>query len=413
LGDRLGIASPGHIDLIRNYDLFPVLAQQSIRELTLTGRTLSDVLDCATWAVFQEGYAPGFGADGDHVKTAAEVLMTLDSGYTMITLDCSEYIRGDVLSLDDDAVSELYNALPADKREQWEAEYLSGPIHIADGVEICFSKASLERNALVYGDAIVHAERVYRECIVPCGRGVEFELSIDETPTETLPESHYFAANELYKSGVVLTCLAPRFTGEFQKGIDYIGDIDTFEKGFIAHVNIARHFGYKISVHSGSDKFSVFPSIGKRANGEFHLKTAGTNWLEALRVIAKHDAPMFRQILAFALENLPEAKKYYHTTENTANIPPLNTLADEDLPGLLNQRDTRQVLHICYGVILSGGRDSGSAESFRERIYKCLRENDRAYREALREHIGLHLSKLGLAPSHETMKAGIADDTKP
>jgi hypothetical protein len=69
LGDRLGLASPAHLRLIRNKDTFPVLAQQSIRELNLTGRTYQDVLNAASWAVFQEGYTKGFGADGDHLKT--------------------------------------------------------------------------------------------------------------------------------------------------------------------------------------------------------------------------------------------------------------------------------------------------------------------------------------------------------
>ena len=398
LGDRLGLASPGHIDLIRNYDVFPVLAQQSIRELNLTGRTFGDVLDSATWAVFQEGYMSGFGADGDHVKTAAEVNMALDSGFTMITLDCSEHIRSDIPSLDEDAVSGLYDGLPAEDRERWEAEYINKTIRLADGTEIFFSKASLERDALIYGGAIEHAERVYRECIVTCGRNVDFELSVDETPTETLPESHYFVANELYRRGIVLTCLAPRFAGEFQKGIDFKGDTGAFEKGFVAHVNIARHFGYKISVHSGSDKFSVFPLVGKHSKGKFHLKTAGTNWLEALRVIAVKDAPFFRRLLTFSLQNLPEAKRYYHTTENTGNIPPADSLTDAELPGLLDQPDARQVLHICYGLILLKGHEPEDKEYFRERIYKCLRENERAYRETLRAHIGLHLSKLGLVP---------------
>lgn len=65
LGDRLGLASPAHLHLVKGRDIFPVLAQQSMRELNLTGRTYKDVLSAASWAVFQEGYTKGFGADGD------------------------------------------------------------------------------------------------------------------------------------------------------------------------------------------------------------------------------------------------------------------------------------------------------------------------------------------------------------
>ena len=397
LGDRLGLASPGHIELIRNYDVFPVLAQQSIRELTLTGRTYDDVLDSATWAVFQEGYTGGFGADGDHLKTVEEVRTALARGYSMITLDCSEHIRSDALILDESAVTVLYNLLPAEKREVWESAYLNKSFVVEDGYELSFTKAELELCAVVYGGAIDHTMSVYRECISPCGRNIDFELSIDETPSATSPAAHYFTANEIYRLGAVLRSLAPRFTGEFQKGIDYKGDTDAFAADFTAHVRVARHFGYKISVHSGSDKFAVFPLIGKISGGVFHLKTAGTNWLEALRVVAEKDPALFRQIFQFSLIHLPEAKKYYHITENTANIPDLDTLTDAELPALLDQPDARQALHVCYGVILLDKRDDGEG-TLKEQIYKVLRIYRGEYAGALREHIGRHLTALGIKP---------------
>lgn len=96
LGDRLGLASAGHIRLLKGKSIFPVLAQQSIRELNLTARTYEDVLAAAVWAVFQEGYQEGYGADGDHLKSEAEVRMALDCGFTMITLDCSEHINNGI-----------------------------------------------------------------------------------------------------------------------------------------------------------------------------------------------------------------------------------------------------------------------------------------------------------------------------
>ena len=100
LGDRLGLASPGHIRTVTDLDVFPVLAQQSIRELNLTGRTYDDVISAAAWAVFQQGYKKGYGADGDHLKTAEEVKMALDIGMTMITLDCSDHIDYDAANED-------------------------------------------------------------------------------------------------------------------------------------------------------------------------------------------------------------------------------------------------------------------------------------------------------------------------
>ena len=88
-GDRLGLANPGHLRALRGYRVTPVLAQQSIRELNLTGRTFGQVIEAGSWAVLQEGYDAGFAADGDHLKTLDEVKQALAAGVSMITLDLS------------------------------------------------------------------------------------------------------------------------------------------------------------------------------------------------------------------------------------------------------------------------------------------------------------------------------------
>jgi hypothetical protein len=80
VGDRLGIASEGHLAIFEKYDAYPVMAQQSIRELDLTNRTYEDVLDCVTWAAFKNDYRKGFGADGDHLTRAQDVKYALDLG---------------------------------------------------------------------------------------------------------------------------------------------------------------------------------------------------------------------------------------------------------------------------------------------------------------------------------------------
>jgi len=390
LGDRLGLASPGHIRLVKDMDVFPVLAQQSIRELNLTGRTYDDVMDAATWAVFQENYRKGWGGDGDHLKTAAEVHMALECGYTMITLDCSEHIRNDVAPMSDAEVSALYARLPADQRAAYEAEYLNKTFAIEPGTEISFTEPELERIVLIYKGAIDHTDRIYNDILAKCGRPVDFEMSIDETLSTTSPAQHFFVAHELVKRGVECVSLAPRFCGEFQKGIDYIGDVDEFRKEFALHAKIAKHFGYKISVHSGSDKFMVFPIIREESAGVYHLKTAGTNWLEGLRVIAKKSPDIFRKISKFALANLSEAKKYYHITENVANIPDIDSIPDAELTKLLDQPDSRQVLHVTYGLILSAKKDGKYV--FRDDIYYILEQNEDEYCAALEKHIGRHLS---------------------
>src|SRR5690606_16530037 len=147
---------------------------------------------------------------------------------------------------------------------------------------------------------------VYDEYISKLDRDFDFEISIDETETITSPMAHFFVANELTSKGVNVISLAPRFCGEFQTGIDYIGDVEQVEKELSEHALIAEHFGYKLSIHSGSDKFKVFPIIAKYTKGVVHVKTAGTNWLEAVRVIAKTNPKLYRRMHQFALDNFEE-----------------------------------------------------------------------------------------------------------
>ncbi|AGC67850.1 hypothetical protein Cst_c08510 [Thermoclostridium stercorarium subsp. stercorarium DSM 8532] len=394
LGDRLGLASPGHIRLIRDLDVFPVLAQQSIRELNLTGRTYEDVISAAAWAVFQEGYTKGYGADGDHLKTAEEVKMSLNVGMTMITLDCSEHIDNSAAHAGLSELREKYSRFTEEERERWERKYLNRDVKIGN-YSFHISEEDLIRMACVYGGAIRHTLDIYHNIIAKCGRPIDFEMSIDETLTPTSPASHYFVAQELIDGGVEITSLAPRFCGEFQKGIDYIGDLKQFTDEFAVHAAIADHFGYKISVHSGSDKFKVFPVVGEKTNGRYHLKTAGTNWLEAVRVIARHKPDLYRRMHAFALEHLEDAKKYYHIGAKVENIPALETLADSELPELMNRDDSRQVMHITYGHILQAKDENGNP-LFKDELYKVLYEYEEEYANALKKHIGRHLEGLGL-----------------
>ncbi len=394
LGDRLGLASPGHIEVIKDVDAFPVLAQQSIRELNLTGRCYDDVISAAAWAVFQEGYTKGYGADGDHLKTSEEVQMSLDVGMTMITLDCSEHIDNAAANEDIDVLRKKYESFSEDERTKWEKRYGNKHIKLSD-TSFFISMDDLVRMACIYGRAIHHTLDIYFNIIAKCGRAIDFEMSIDETLTSTTPASHYFVASELVQAGVEIISLAPRFCGEFQKGIDYLGDLEQFKSEFSAHVDIANHFGYKISVHSGSDKFLVFPIVGEMTDGKYHLKTAGTNWLEAVRVVAAHKPDLYRRMHAFALENLDEAKKYYHISAEVKTIPPLESISDNELPDLMNKNDPRQVMHITYGLLLQAKNENGES-LFREELFKVLHTYEAEYKEALRKHIGRHLYSLGL-----------------
>lgn len=393
LGDRLGLASPGHLHLAKEYDFFPVLAQQSIRELNLTGRSYEDVLDAASWAVFQEGYKDGFGADGDHLKTVQEVQYALDSGFTMITLDCSDHIDNGVYELGKKEINKRYLALPEEARKELEGRYLNTSFKIEDDFEISFEEDDFRKIVLIYLETINYTTYIYESLLKKLNDTVDFEMSIDETLYETSVNSHYFVASELKERGVKVRSLAPRFYGEFQKGIDYIGEISRFEESFKQHVQIADHFGYKISVHSGSDKFSVFPIVGKITKQHVHVKTAGTNWLEALRVIAEKDKSMFRELYEFGANHLKEAKKYYHIQTDVSDIISLEDIGDEEIPELLNNDEVRQILHVTYGLILQE-KGEGGKSVFKDRIYSLLNVYEEDYYKGLYKHIGRHLEGL-------------------
>jgi hypothetical protein len=384
VGDRLGIACPGHIKVFEKYDAFPVLAQQSIRELNLTNRTYEDVLDAATFAVFREGFKKHWGADGDHLKTPKDIKYALGLGFTMITLDCSDHIKTDV-------TDENAPALP----KNYTDKYLGKQFDIGEGVSLSFTEAELKKIAAVYGGAIAFAVEMYNKFLKKGKYNADFEISIDETSTPTTPLQHYFVARELTDAGVSFATMAPRFCGEFQKGIDYIGDLAQFEKEIKVHAVIARHFKYKLSIHSGSDKFSVFPSIGKETRRVFHVKTAGTNWLEAMRVVAVTDPSLYREVHKYALSAFDEARKYYHVTTDLKTIPDVDKLKDAELPGLFDDNNSRQLIHITYGLILNKKNDDGSF-AYKDRLYKLWREKEDAYTQALIKHIGRHAELLGV-----------------
>ncbi len=389
VGDRLGIAGDGHIRVFRKYpEITPILSQQSIRELNLTNRTFADVLDSATFAVFRNGFTTGFGADGDHVKTAEEVEYALSSGFTMITLDCSEQIDNSIEKLLPEQVKAMYKP-----NKVFEDLYLNKIFDIGEGIKISFDEDLFMRTVLTYSKALDHAEYIFKNVVCKNNEQLaDFEVSIDETLTPTLPQQHFFVANELVRRNVNIATVAPRFCGEFQKGIDYVGDLKQFAEEMKIHAGIARFFGYKISVHSGSDKFSVFPSVGKETRGRFHLKTAGTNWLEAMKLVAIKDPSLYREVHKYALSVFDEARKYYHVTTDIEKIPAVDSLKDNELADLFKNNDARQLIHITYGLILNEKKDGKYL--FKDRLYDLWREFREDYYNLLESHIGHHASAI-------------------
>jgi hypothetical protein len=197
-------------------------------------------------------------------------------------------------------------------------------------------------------------------------------------------------ASELQRLGVKWVSLAPRFVGEFEKGVDYIGDLGEFEGSFAGHVAVAQHFGpYKVSIHSGSDKFSIYPIAARLAGDLVHLKTAGTSYLEALRAIARIDSSFFREIMAFAIERYPEDRASYHVSADLGKVPAPDTLSDEELPPVLDQFDARETLHVTFGSVLTAQADGKLR--FKDRLMQALEENEEIHYDTVQAHIERHV----------------------
>jgi tagaturonate epimerase len=226
-------------------------------------------------------------------------------------------------------------------------------------------------------------------------RSFEVEVSVDETASPTTHAQHLYIANELSRLGVTWVSLAPRYVGRFEKGVDYIGDVALFEENFAVHAAIARRFGpYKLSLHSGSDKFSIYPAAVRQTGGLVHLKTAGTSYLEALRTVAALDADLFREIYAFALKRYEEDRATYHVSASLEKAAEPEAVVGKDLPTLVDRFDEREMLHVTFGSVLT-------REDLRDRLMGTLRAHPEDYAENLEKHFVKHLESFAAVKKAE------------
>ncbi len=399
-GDRLGIANPAHLRALQKSHMRPVLAQQSIRELKRTQRQPEEVMDAATWAVFEEGYRAGFGADADHLKTTDDIDLMAKSGFTMFTFDPGEYVINEADTLPTAELQDRIKSLQWDVLQDDPADFLDRycgrSFVVSEDLHLKPTEENVLRGLLKYGGVITHTVKMdrYFKDTYP-DYPAEFELSVDETESVTSPFEHYLVANELKRLKVSLISLAPRFVGEFEKGINYKGDLEEFRREYLKHVKIAEALGpYKISIHSGSDKFNVYEVIGSLKQGHVHVKTAGTSYLEALRTVASKEPALFREILDFSRDHFEKEKATYHISARLDRVPQANLIEDEALPQLLDLDDPRQVLHVTFGKVLTS-KDGQGRYLFRKRLMDCLRENEETHYGYLIRHFRRHLDPFG------------------
>lgn len=385
-GDRLGLAGPAHIRIIeKQKGILPVPSQQSVRELSKTGKDFKTVISQSIWNIIQEGYKGKWGADADHIKEKEYFIKAVEAGMTMYTLDTSQHLDEAVLSMTGTMIKENY-WLDTDYIRSIKKEYQDKKI-VINSCKLYFSEDTIIRLALVYGKALKFTEEIFQFLSGKLGT-FDYEISFDETNTITTPEAHYFIVNEMRRSNIVFTSLALRYPGTFEKGIDYIGNVREFNKSINIHGLISRNLGgYKLSLHSGSDKLSIYPSFARNTQGVFHIKTSGTSWLEAVRLVASVDPLFFRKLFRIAVDTFDENKKAYHVNLDKSALPiTIKNIDDKKLPFMLDDRNLRRVFHIAYGMIL---------EKEKEQLMRLLFENEEKHYDYLLTNFQKHFNALG------------------
>ena len=402
-GDRIGSATPGHVAAMDAHGagVAPIYPQQSIREMTRTGRTPQQVMDDALFEAEVAGWTAPIGADADHLKTTEDVDRTAAVGFTFFTIDPSGDVDQQADDYDENTLREKFAAAKDDA--PWYEDYLGKTIDLPTGTKITLDEPACMRAAVKYGKAIASALSLggyIRQVCERDGADHEIELSVDETEQPTTLAEHWIIADRCLKGGMRLVSLAPRFIGDFEKGIDFKGDLEALSKSLADHAAVAEKLGpYKLSLHSGSDKLSMYPLLARATKGRWHVKTAGTSYLEALRVVARHDAELFRRVVEFGRSRYGTDKATYHVSATLADAPPADQadakelerqyleLWDEVPEGKGFTKPGRQILHCTFGSTLTDP-DLGPA------VKGVLADHPDTYTEVLADHFGRHLRAL-------------------
>jgi hypothetical protein len=385
-GDRLGLATPGHVRALKTVGgpINPVFAQQSIREMGRCHRTPRNVLDDATWGAFQAGWTTPVGGDADHLEQLEDIDDTVAAGFVFYTLDPKAEVDPEAEHADAAVIQQKVEALDWPSLDSDLATFRKS--YVGHRIDLEHEAIELDEESVVramakYGPSLAHAMAMYRR-LREKGIDCEVEFAVDETDYPTKPAEHVVVVSELQRLGMDFVSFAPRFVGRFEKGVEYIGDLDQLQRDFEIHADIARALGpYKLSLHSGSDKYSTYPLIAEATKGIVHLKTAGTSWAEALRVIAHNDPDLMREVLALALDSFEANRKSYHLSCDPTKIPTDPT--DDQVAQLMDRVDSRQVLHVGYGAIL---------EEFGPRMYQVWNDNEEEHYRIIADHFVKHLT---------------------
>ena len=294
-----------------------IIWNKSYREHAIIHTDPASVRIAADNAVKSADWKGNYYVDADHIN-----LKTVD-----LFMDSSDFFTLDVA----DFIGEK-----AQKNEI--TQFVKGNLIYCGNLNIpgienplIISEESIKKIAERYLYAVKEAGRIYRHIEQKKGKGNFItEVSMDETDLPQTPEELLFILSAIAKEGVPVQTIAPKFTGRFNKGVDYVGDLEKFDKEFNDDICVitwaVKKFdlpvNLKLSVHSGSDKFSIYPSIRKnirKHNAGVHVKTAGTTWLEELIGLAESGSEgleLAKEVYSSALNRYEELAEPYATVIN-------------------------------------------------------------------------------------------------
>ncbi len=349
-------------------DIVPVW-NKSNREHTFVGSEPKSVFDAAKAAVAALGWKKGWHVDADHIRIETVDRFVPHSDF--FTLDVADSIGKPAAPAD---VAAFLARHPE----------LVGTISIP-GIATPFetTTAEIERIVSKYLLAVQDAGKIYRH--IAAAKGADnfiAEVSMDETDAPQTPPELLVILAAIADEKIPAQTIAPKFTGRFNKGVDYVGDLAQFEKEFhddlavIAYA-VARYglpANLKLSVHSGSDKFSLYPIIRRtlpKFGAGLHIKTAGTTWLEEVIGLAEAGGDglaLAKEMYAYALAHVDELCAPYASVIDIdkAKLPPAETVngwtgtqlanAIRHIPGHPGfNANIRQLLHVSFKLAAKAG----------------------------------------------------------
>jgi len=316
IGDRFGHQGKAQLAALikakqQGLEITPVW-NKSHREHTLVGTKPADTRKEADQAVVACGWDGPYFVDADHIA-----LINVDQ-----FIESSDFFTLDVADFIGQKASEGDLKFFIEKHKKY-----IGSLAI-DGIDETFD-ITLERMRSIADKfllAVKQAGKIYRHITQALGAdNFITEVSMDETDQPQTPVEMFFILAAIADEGVPAQTVAPKFTGRFNKGVDYVGDVAKFAKEFESDLAVIafaiKEFGLpknlKLSIHSGSDKFSIYRPINKalqKFDAGLHLKTAGTTWLEELIGLAMAGGDglaIARQVYAKAISRIDELCQPY------------------------------------------------------------------------------------------------------